>query len=167
MSTPDPCIQVTELTALFQRVYQQRMQDMPMVNPALCVEAVGFRPWTDRCIGILITPWFMSLIALLPSDEGVSPPATDEKCHYQFPSGDYDFLVCYDEQFGLYHSCSLFSPMFDFPSQELAQQTALAVLDLLWQAPEGAQPAQAPRVEATGKLSRRQLLRGLRSEDKP
>lgn len=167
MNTPDPCSQVMELTAFFQTVYQQRMQDMPMVNPALQVEAVGFRPWTDRCIGILITPWFMSLIALLPPAEIVTPPATDEKCHYQFPSGDYDFLVCYDQQFGIYHSCSLFSPVFEFSAHELAQQTALAVLDLLWQPPEGAPPAQVPRVEATGKLSRRDLLRGLRSADKP
>ena len=35
-----------------------------MVNPALAVEAVGFRPWGEHWLGILITPWFMNLVLM-------------------------------------------------------------------------------------------------------
>ena len=31
------------------------------VNPALAVEAVGFRPWEDHWLGVMVTPWFMNL----------------------------------------------------------------------------------------------------------
>ena len=32
-----------------------------MLNPALSVEAVGFRPWDEHWLGVLVTPWFMNL----------------------------------------------------------------------------------------------------------
>jgi [NiFe] hydrogenase assembly HybE family chaperone len=161
-TSDDPCHAVTDFVALFEQVYQQRMLDMPMVNPALTIEAVGFRPWQNRCVGILITPWFMNLMILLPpTEQRAQPPAADEKVLHQFPSGSYEFLRCHETGFGDYLSCSLFSPMFDFTNQALAQQTALAVVDLLWQPPaQYAAPATATDAQAPNKLSRRELLRG-------
>ncbi|OUD13922.1 [NiFe]-hydrogenase assembly chaperone HybE [Thioflexithrix psekupsensis] len=158
MRQQEPCERVSELVRCFQHIYQTRMQDMPMVNPALSVDVIGFRTWQQRCVGILITPWFMNLIVLFEQPtEKVSLPHADEKYHYQFPSGHYEFLVCHEESLGLYHSCSLFSPMFDFNSQELAQQTAQHILTLLWQAPE---KQIKPKDNEKKTLSRRELLRG-------
>lgn len=163
MQMSNPCHAVADFVALFEQIYQQRMLAMPMINPALAVEAVGFRPWQDRCVGILITPWFMNLMILLPpTAQRTQPPAADEKVLYRFPSGSYEFLCCHETGFGDYLSCSLFSPMFDFTNQALAQQTALAVIDLLWQAPTAQQATEATPAEALApnKLSRRELLRG-------
>ena len=36
------------------------MQGLAIVNPALEVEAVGFAPWQDHWLGVMVTPWFMS-----------------------------------------------------------------------------------------------------------
>jgi hypothetical protein len=34
-----------------------------------------------------------------------------------FPDGEYSFLTQLDNDFGVYLTCSLFSPMFDFNTQ--------------------------------------------------
>ena len=55
------------LESAFERVRRERMIDVPMLNPRLAVQAVGFRDWRGGWLGILITPWFMNLM-LLPGD---------------------------------------------------------------------------------------------------
>ncbi|EIJ44035.1 (NiFe) hydrogenase assembly chaperone, HybE family [Beggiatoa alba B18LD] len=146
------CNQVQALEKTFKAIQLQRMQGIPIVNPALQVEAINFQVWEKYCVGILITPWFMNLLVLPDSTEQLHySPKSDEKITYHFPSGEYEFLVCYEESLGIYHSCSLFSPMFDFTTQEIAKQTAQQVLMLLMQPVE--------LMEKKG-ISRRDLLRG-------
>ena len=44
------------------RVFQQRMADVPILNPALSVEAIDFQRWQGHWLGIVVTPWCMSVL---------------------------------------------------------------------------------------------------------
>ena len=143
---------VEQLVSVFRDIEQTRMQDVPILNPALQVEAIGFRQWQDVQMGILITPWFMNLIALLPTEQrDAPPPGADEKVTYELPASRCEFLVSHEDRLGVYHSHSLFSPMAEFDSQQLAFDTAGLILEDLFKPIEAEKPAS---------VSRRDLLRG-------
>jgi [NiFe] hydrogenase assembly HybE family chaperone len=115
----------------FTRIQRERMTGMPLLNPALEVQSVGFRLWENYCLGVLITPWFMNLM-LLPLDGNAweeLPSGT--KINQSFPSGTCEFILGEEEGIGRYLMCSLFSPVFEFQNQEAAVVTAEAVLQSL------------------------------------
>lgn len=122
----------TGLESTFTAIQHQRMADIPILNPRLRVQAVGFKDWEGRCLGVLITPWFMNLM-LLPQegDEWHDLPSGTKVTH-TFPSGRYEFIVGDEEGIGHYQMCSLFSPMFEFEDQAAAVATAEAVLDAIF-----------------------------------
>ena len=122
---------ISSLEELYTRIQNERMAGIPVVNPALSVKAIGFQHWGSHCLGVLITPWFMNLM-LLPceGDDWQDLPIGAKKFH-AFPSGSYEFIVGEDPEIGRYQMCSLFSPMFDFESQEQAIDTAEEVLQAL------------------------------------
>lgn len=103
------------LVADFREVYHSKMRDVPVINQALHVEAVGFRAYDGCYLGVLIAPWFMNLV-LLPGEDADWPVLKPgEKEVISFPSGDYEFLHNSREMVGPYKACSLFSPMADSP----------------------------------------------------
>jgi len=115
----------------FTRIQRERMTGMPLLNPALEVQSVGFRLWENYCLGVLITPWFMNLM-LLPLDGNAweeLPSGT--KINQSFPSGTCEFILGEEESIGRYLMCSLFSPVFEFQNQEAAVVAAEAVLQSL------------------------------------
>lgn len=123
-----------KLETVFENIYRERMSDMPLINPALQVKAIGFQRWQDGYLGILITPWFMNLM-LLPSEPGQWADRTELSTRkLPFPSGQYEFITGIDEQMGTYMMCSLFSPMFEFADQQAAIETAEAAMIGLMQA---------------------------------
>ncbi len=126
---PSPAV---ALESAFRTVLHRQMQDLPMVNPALSVEAVGFRPWHEHWLGILITPWFMNLMLLPRVCANWQPIAERESRHYVFPGGVFEFIGGRDPLLGDYQACSLFSPMFEFADQAGAHDTAAAALDALF-----------------------------------
>jgi len=103
-----------------------------MVNPALSIEAVGFRPWNDHWLGVLITPWFMNLVLMPRVAARWQPIAERESRHYVFPAGVFEFIGGRDPALGDYQACSLFSPMFEFADHPGAHDTALAALEALF-----------------------------------
>lgn len=119
------------LEHLFRRIERERMQGLPLINPALRVKAVGFRQWHGHCLGVLITPWFMNLM-LLPSegDDWQQLNIGDKQLH-QLPSGPYEFILGEEAGIGRYQMCSLFSPVFEFSDQETAETTAEAAMEAL------------------------------------
>jgi [NiFe] hydrogenase assembly HybE family chaperone len=180
----DPGGPVARLQSVFRTIGATRMQGLPFVNERLAVEAVGFRRWEGRWLGVLITPWFMNLV-LLPDDprRWHSAPVRATRS-YALPAGVFDFIAGYEEGVGEFQSCSLFSPMFEFSDQEVARATALAALAALFDraaragvegprdgpapqpgapAPPQVEPGAAP-VEAArhpdGAVSKRDFLRG-------
>ena len=131
---PDPS---ERLTAAF-RAAAARMQGLDVVNPALAVEAVGFAPWDEHWLGVMLTPWFMNL-TLLPRNARVwQPLAIGAKRRYTFPAGEYEFVGANDAAVGAYHVCSLFSPMHEFADQETARLVATLAREALFDAANAA-----------------------------
>lgn len=123
----DPAARVT---ALFTAIANTRMAGLPIVNPALRVEAVNFMPWENGWLGVLVTPWCMNLLWIPTREEPpLGQPGT--KVSLCFPAITCEFVVCQEAELGTYLSCSLFSPMAAFANQEDARFTATAVLQAL------------------------------------
>ncbi|PWR22873.1 [NiFe]-hydrogenase assembly chaperone HybE [Zavarzinia aquatilis] len=167
----------------FRAIAAKDMAGVPVVNDKLGVKAVGFREWQGQALGVLVTPWFMNLV-LLPLDSAAEAPVVGTKRLVEFPSGRYEFVQGFDARLGPWEGCSLFSPMFEFPSMVDAVDVAAAVMTALFDPDirEGGAPtaeirqrreaelaaAEAPAplaaselpVEATAGASRRALLFG-------
>ncbi|MCU7846192.1 MAG: [NiFe]-hydrogenase assembly chaperone HybE [Candidatus Thiodiazotropha sp. (ex Monitilora ramsayi)] len=119
------------LESHFMRIGHDRMQGLPLLNPALQVQAVGFQVWQDYCVGVLITPWFMNLMLLPNEGDDWQDRGIGDKQLHQFPSGPYEFIIGEEPGIGRYQMCSLFSPVFEFADQETAVATAEAVMTAL------------------------------------
>lgn len=113
------------LEATFARIAAERMAGLPIVNPALAVAAVGFRPWQDYWLGVLVTPWFMNLVALPNGPDDV--PDLSRRL-LDLPAGQYEFTAARETGIGLYLACPLISPMAQFASQADALAVAEAVM---------------------------------------
>jgi [NiFe] hydrogenase assembly HybE family chaperone len=132
------------------------MKGLPIYNPTLAVEAVGFRAHDSRQVGVIVTPWFMNL-TVLPGDADRASWKAGGTARLAFPSGLYDFVVSEAGDNGMIATCSLFSPMQDFTDHEAAQVAALAAADALFEADPPAAPAE-PKPAPT--ISRRSLFGG-------
>lgn len=156
------------LEQVFRQIQAQRMDGVPVINPRLRVQAVGFHPRDDAFLGVLITPWFMNLVLLPEEGDGWQELPVGSTVPHRFPAGEYDFIVGHEEGLGRYQSCSLFSPMFEFADMEAAVATAEAALGALLSpaepAPETATPTPVETVverRLERPVSRREMLRGL------
>ncbi len=133
------------LEQAFERIHRGPMAGLPMLNPALRVQSVGFRPWQSCWLGVLITPWFMNLMLLPRIVSAWQPLAERDKRTLVFPAGEFEFIGGRDPSVGDYQACSMFSPMFEFADQGGAQATAEAVLEGLLHVDAASAPA-APAV---------------------
>jgi [NiFe] hydrogenase assembly HybE family chaperone len=159
------------LEAVFRAIAATRMAGVPIVNPALAVEAVGFRIHDGRWMGVLITPWFMNLIALpAAADDWAGQPSGTPR-RLTLPVGEVKFLHAHEDALGPYLSHSLFSPMGQFADPPAARAVADEVLQRLFD-PAWAELSlkDAAAVEpASGlekPLSRRGFLTALLPRDK-
>lgn len=152
--TSDPS---SELVAVFADIAQTRMHDVPICNPALRVEAVGFqRTPQGHWAGVMITPWAINLLCLPGLADGWPMLPACSKHDWRFPSGEYEFTVADEQRIGNYHLCSLFSPALEFPTQEQARLTALAVTHALH-----AEPLAAPAADSARPAAGRRAFLGL------
>lgn len=115
--------------AAFRRIHAERMSDVPILNPALAVEAVDFARHDGHWLGIVVTPWCMSLLRV-PGDGAVAwdQPPGEQRRYHAFPTGTLPFLGSDEAELGAFQSCALISPMGQFASQDDAVQTARAAL---------------------------------------
>jgi [NiFe] hydrogenase assembly HybE family chaperone len=167
-------LQLTALTGglvrHFRHVAATRMTDVPIVNPAVGVEAVGFERTAEGFLGVLVTPWFISLMLLpLEGDDWQERQIGSETTH-AFPSGNYVFQVAGDDAIGTYQTCSLLSPVLELADHATAVAVARAALLALhdedqrdssadtrageiarrWHAPEDANAADTAMPAPTG-----------------
>ncbi len=126
----------------FDHVMRHQMAGVPMLNPALQVQALGFRPWAEHWLGVLVTPWFMNLVLFPRLPAHWQAIGERESRHYVFPAGVFEFIGSRDAELGDYQACSLFSPMFEFGDHAAAHDTALAALAALFD------PASRPGSDA-------------------
>jgi [NiFe] hydrogenase assembly HybE family chaperone len=134
------------LVAAFTRIERERMAGMAMLNPRLQVEAIGWRRWQGHWLGALLSPWFLNLVLVPGGHDGWTPAADGERVFHRFPAGDFAFLGNREPELGEFQSCSLYSPVDLFETQQAGRETALAALQMLLAPP---QPVPAPG-SATG-----------------
>ncbi len=161
-----------KLEAVFNDIANARMAGLPICNPAVRVQAVGFREWQEHWVGVLITPWTISL-ALMPGER--SPLKTlgaDEKMTWEFPSGRYEFMGLNEPALGTCQICSLISPVTDVERHDDAVSIAEQVMAALFssersdQIRDAERKAQLEAARLSGEqikdkpLSRRNFLRG-------
>ena len=172
---PSPAAALAEnpaplLLAMYRRVWETSMRDMPFVNPALAVDVVGFRRFRGDWIGVVITPWFLNLFLLPGGGELWSDRPAGEHGKVVFPVGELEFIADNDAQAEIpaHQYCPLFAPVTQFATQEAAQGAALAALEALFSPPPAVEPAppvaatppaKAPSAEAP--VSRRAFFRRL------
>ena len=119
---------VDGLVAGYRVIWRERMHGLPICNPRLEVEAVGFHA-CGRCLcGVLITPWFMNLVLLPAEGEQWSAATFGEKVIWQFNAGEYEFTPAVLGDTGVHLSMPLFSTVQDFPDQATARHVAAEVL---------------------------------------
>jgi len=163
MTTPDPvpardaAEAAARLENAFRRIRDERMRDVPILNAALEVEAVGLREWEGHWLGALVTPWFINLV-LMPGSGSWRSTRERESVWHAFPSGRFEFIAGSDPGVGEYHACSLFSPVLEFADHATACETARVALESLFD-PEllGEEPASG---KGERSISRRDFLRG-------
>lgn len=150
------------LEAAFRVVADGPMRDVPLVNPALTVEAIGFRAWGSRIVGVMATPWFMNLVVTAPPDgPELEPASPGSTVVHAFPSGDFPCVVGAVDGFGRLDSASFFSPMFEFDDPAVVRAVAEAAIEEVFRAPEP-EPEPQPETRAPAAIDRRALLFGRR-----
>jgi [NiFe] hydrogenase assembly HybE family chaperone len=121
---------------------------VPILNPALSVEAIDFQRWQGHWLGMVVTPWCMSLTLVPGSTDNWASVGVNKRRFVKFPAGDFAFLGGAEEELGEYQSCSLFSPMGKFANQLEAVQTARAAMIGLLTAPVVEPDSAAAKTEA-------------------
>lgn len=161
------------IEAAYRRIALTRMSDVPILNPALRVEALDFALWEGHWLGVLVTPWSINLMMLPGAVDGWPRLREGEKRTLSVPAGTFEFIAGAIEDLGEYHSCSLFSPVFEFADHETARLTARAArkalfsiedvarfdVDALASSNTAASSSTEPRAAGSGQTSRRGFLR--------
>ncbi len=147
-------ISETGLTARFRAIHELRMRSLPVCNPNLVVETIGFRGIGPHRTGVLITPWFVNLV-LLPGDDTWSDAASGRSVGVALPSGELDFTVVRDDKLGTYLSAVLFRSCDAFPDMAMARSIAEEVVCRLF-----SPPAQSRSDGGARGMTRRALLGG-------
>jgi len=135
-ATPDgpqqlPHPRIAELVARFREIGSTRVKGLPIYNPRIEVEAVGFQPFGEGWIGALITPWFMATLILLRDRRAVDEDKIGTKGREMLPCGECEFSRGGDHIVGAYKTRSIRSTMSEFASQDTARVEALRVLSEL------------------------------------
>jgi [NiFe] hydrogenase assembly HybE family chaperone len=141
-AAPDDAARLARLIAAYRAV-EARMRGLPIHNPALMIEAVGFGRVAGGLVGVVTTPWCMNL-TFLPDTAAARPGDTVTR---EFPAGAFDFTAGALEGFGPVETCSLFSPMDAFQdpaAARLAAEGAMAELLTIAAAPAAPPPAPPP-----------------------
>jgi [NiFe] hydrogenase assembly HybE family chaperone len=135
---------VHALEHVFRTVARTRMPGVPVMNPLLKVQALGFEHDADgtHALGVLVTPWFMNLVRLpLQPDAFVLAPG--ELGVRAIGTRRFHFIGAHETGIGGFEACSLFSPMFEFADQAAAVATASAALKEL-RTPPATLPPSVP-----------------------
>lgn len=124
---------VAALQGGFEAIARDRMSGLPVCNPALRVECVGFQPWEGKIVGVLVTPWTINLVLLPDGDANWRELGLDQRQGWRFPCGEIEFQAGPATEAGPHQACSLFSPPEHFADQATAVAAAQAVLEELMQ----------------------------------
>ncbi|MES9928648.1 MAG: [NiFe]-hydrogenase assembly chaperone HybE [Candidatus Thiodiazotropha sp. 6PDIVS] len=120
-----------QIETVFRGIEQEQMQGIPLLNPTLKVETIGFQHYQGRPVGVLITPWLMNLVLLPGDDDEWSDLKLGEKHQHRLPANEYRFMVNEIEGIGICQTHSLYSPMHEFMDQDHAVAAAENFMKML------------------------------------
>lgn len=148
------------LASHYRQVYAERRHELPDVNPALAVEAVGFTHYQGDWLGVVITPWFLKLFLLSGGGQLWGDIPAGQRRYLNLPCGTLQFIADDDPELGPYQYCPLIAPVTGLPDMAAARQAAVAALAAALGQPAVASPPAAAD-EAPKAVSRRGFLRTL------
>lgn len=159
-SAPEPEPTDT-LIATYRRVAADAMSGVAIGNPALNVEAVGFRAMTcggvAGRIGCVVAPWFLNAV-VTPDDPARWAAARDgDALALTLPSGAYRFNAARMGALGTLAVMPLVSDMAVFATQAEARDAAALALAALLQT-KAAPPVETAPAKPKPALSRRALF---------
>jgi [NiFe] hydrogenase assembly HybE family chaperone len=154
MNTDSSELRATQVANLFERVHREQMAGLPLLNNKLSVTTLGFQEFEGRILGMLITPWMMSLVLFPGPQDDWQAQALGSKHFITLPSGNYRFLTNVIDELGVCQMHSLHSPMHRFHTQEAAIAEASAFLDKLLVIPTGGVQPDPVDEELLGKILR-------------
>jgi len=134
------------LQELYRGLAEGPMAGLPICNPRLGVAALGFREVGGETVGIVVTPWFVNVVAA-PLEADGAPVGSTRRL--TLPAGALEMIVGELPGFGRLDAASLVSPCHQFANMDAALGAAEGALDALF-APRG--------------LDRRAFLRGRAAE---
>lgn len=139
------------LEAMYRRIWETSMHDMPWVNRALSVEVVGFRRWQGDWVGAVITPWFLNLFVLPGGGQLWSDRPSGERCNIALPAGELEFIADDDvsAEIPAYQYCALITQVSQFVTQEEARAAAEGALVALFSVPSEPEVVTPPPVAVT------------------
>ncbi len=127
----DPQQIAAQLEQTFHKIHLENMLGIPILNPHIQVQALGFQEFEGRVLGIIITPWLMNVVLLPAAGEDWSTMQLGDKRPHKFASRTYKFMLNDIDGIGLCQTHSLYSPMRDFSSHEQALGVAQNFIDNL------------------------------------
>lgn len=116
---------------VFNQIHRDEMSDLPFINPALSVNTIGFALYEEDWLGVLVTPWTLSLLLLPGPDHEWQTHQVGDKLGLKYGDADYTFMLNEHELLGQYLSCSLSSPVGHLATQAIAEQLAKDVRRLI------------------------------------
>lgn len=159
-AVPRPDDPTAFLEAHYRRVWETRMQDLPFVNPALDVAAVGFRRHEGDWLGVMLTPWFLNLFLISGGGKLWGDIPAGERRYLELPCGTLQFIADDDPDIGPYQYCPLIAPVTGLADMATALTAAGDALAAVFAPPPPpAEPAQPPAEPKP--TSRRDFLRRL------
>ena len=147
------------LEAHYRNVWETRMRDLPFVNAALSVEAIGFQRLEGDWLGVVITPWFLNLLLVSGGGELWGDIPAGERRYLNLPCGTMQFIADDDPDIGPYQYCPLIAPVDKLPDMATARFVAADAIKTVFAAPAAAEAppvtlgetqADAPEVSRRG-----------------
>jgi [NiFe] hydrogenase assembly HybE family chaperone len=120
-----------ELVERFEAIGEETMRGLPLFNTALAVEAIGFEREGDDLIGVLITPWFINVVALPATPSAYEEARIGDASVLALPGGEASFSQGGDPVIGSYRTHPVRTSSIDVESQEHARRLAREALDAL------------------------------------
>lgn len=149
-----------ELEVMYRHIWETSMHDMPFVNRALSVAAIGFRRYEGDWVGAVISPWFLNLFILPGGGSLWSDLASGDRVRIALPVGTLEFIADYDPggDIPAYQYCPLFVSVSQFSSHEAAVAAAEDALEVLFSPPEPLPPKNEPPVQDVAAAQPQELI---------
>lgn len=122
------------LEQAFHAIAESEMRGLPFFQAQIPIRACGFQLFEQQWVGVVLTPWMLSLLVLPGPQQRWERRKVGEKLALALPCGSVNFTVGEIAGCGQYLACSLMSPLEKGLDADravmLAEQSARMALSL-------------------------------------